>query len=411
MVERDDRVGGRTRSERIDGFILDTAAGLLPGSYKAFYSLMHDAGLRDALEPMTSPTAVARDGQLHYLDMSNMIGAMLGTKLFGLRAKADLLKIGFKGLSMFGALDFEDLSKAARFDTESIADYARRSLAPELLDYLLNPTEKIMYTINAEQASIVDFFWCAKCLMSPTAYCVKGGMDRIVTQVTQHFPVRTRTEVTAVTETPNGVEVAMLDAEGTQSVAKADICVIATPARDVPGIDRGLSSASRQFLEGLRYSCLNYLHLRLRQRPNERAVLIMIPDSVDPELCGLLLDHNKGSDRVPAGKGGMSVYFLDSWSKQGMAWSDEEIYQRALVKVEQVMPGISALVEGYYVKRWDWAATLSYPGYYKELAGFVAGLDLQRRVQLAGDYFSLASVNTAVTSGKLAADRLAARYL
>jgi protoporphyrinogen oxidase len=137
----------------------------------------------------------------------------------------------------------------------------------------------------------------------------------------------------------------------------------------------------------------------------------MIPDSVDPELCGLLLDHNKGSDRVPAGKGGMSVYFLDSWSKQGMAWSDEEIYQRALVKVEQVMPGISALVEGYYVKRWDWAATLSYPGYYKELAGFVAGLDLQRRVQLAGDYFSLASVNTAVTSGKLAADRLAARYL
>jgi oxygen-dependent protoporphyrinogen oxidase len=410
LVERDDRVGGRTRSERIDGFILDTAAGLLPGTYTAFYELMKDAGLRDALEPMVSPTAVARDGQLHYLDLSRGASEMLRTKLLGARAKVDLLKVGLKALSMWRTLGFDNLGLAAPHDTESIAAYARRSLSPELLEYLLNPVEKIMYTVNAEQASVVDFFWCAKCLLSPTAFCVKGGMDRIVTQVSEHFEVRNRTEATAVTERNGAVQVALRDADGVQSVMTADVCVIATPACEVPRIDQGLSEASRRYLGNLRYSVLNYLQLRLSRRPAEKAVLIMVPDSVDPDLCGILLDHNKGSDRVPAGKGALSVYFLDSWSRQAADWSDEQIVQQALSKVERVMPGVSAWVEGFYIKRWDWAATLSHPGCYREMADFTAQLDTRRRVQLAGDYFSMASVNTAVTSGRVAAERLLAGY-
>jgi oxygen-dependent protoporphyrinogen oxidase len=79
LFERDARVGGRTRSERIDGYIVDVAAGLLPGTYKAVYRLMEDSGLHNALEPMLSPTAVARDGRLHYLDLANMANSMLGS--------------------------------------------------------------------------------------------------------------------------------------------------------------------------------------------------------------------------------------------------------------------------------------------------------------------------------------------
>jgi protoporphyrinogen oxidase len=74
------------------------------------------------------------------------------------------------------------------------------------------------------------------------------------------------------------------------------------------------------------------------------------------------------------------------------------------------MPGIAKLVEGYHVQRWDFAATASYPGYYKKLAEFERGLDFKRRVQLAGDYFAMASVNTAVTSGAIVAKRLVANH-
>ncbi len=410
LIERDDRVGGRTRSERIDGFIVDVAAGLLPGTYQAVYDLMKDAGLPDMLAPMTSPTAVVRDGTFHYLDLSNMAKSVLGTRLLSVKSKLNFAKVGMKALSMWQALGFEDMSAAAPYDTETIADYARRSLNPELLEYLVNPTEKIMYTLSAEEASVVDFFWCAKCLMSPKAFCVKGGMDQIVTKVAEQLDVAVDTEVLSVTEAGDRVEVRLRDGLGQESAATADVCVIATPARDVPKIDRGLSDASRLYLENLRYSVLTDLHLRLRERPDEKAVLVMIPDSVEPELCGILMDHNKGSDRAPPGKGALSAYFLDRWAQKAYHWSDEEVYARGIEKVERVIPGIKDLVEGYLVKRWDFAATASYPGYYRNLEGFVKGLDFNRRVQLAGDYFSMASVNSAVVSGQLAAQRLISTY-
>ena len=411
LIERDARVGGRTRSERIDGFIVDVAAGLMPGTYKAVYQLMEDAGLRDMLAPMTSPTAVVRDGRFHYLDMRRPLRAMLGTSLLGAGAKLDFVKVGLKALSMWRTLDFADLTKAAPYDTMSIADYARASVRPDLLEYLINPVEKIMYTLSAEEASVVDFFWCAKNLLSPAAYCVTGGMDRIVSEVSRHFDVRTNTEAISVIEDRATVRVRLRAADSSERDEHADVCVIATPARDVPAIDAGLSDTSRSFLRGLRYSVLTDLHLRLRQRPAEKAVLVMIPDSVDPELCGILVDHNKGQDRAPPGKGALSVYFLDRWAQQAYHWPDETVYEKGLAKVERVMPGIGALVEGYLVQRWDYAATASYPGYYRELKRFAAGLDLERRVQLAGDYFSMASVNSAVTSGRIAAERLAKRYL
>jgi oxygen-dependent protoporphyrinogen oxidase len=411
LIERDARVGGRTRSERMHGFVVDVAAGLLPGTYQAFYRLMNDAGLKDVLEPMTSPTAVVRDGQFHYLQLNSMAKSMLTTSLLGLRSKLGFARIGAKALSMWTSLGFDDLSKAAPYDNESLEQYARRALTGELYEYLLNPTQKTMYTLSGADASVVDFFWCARNLMSPSAYCVKGGMDRIVTQVAEQLDVSVSTTVGSIEQRGERVEVHMRDVNGRESTDIVDFCVIATASREVPEIDRGLSAASAEYLRSLRYSMLTDLHLRLRERPAEKAVMVMVPDVVDPDLCGILLDHNKGSDRAPAGKGSLSVYFVDAWAQKAYGWPDEQIYEVGMRKLERVMPGITALVEGYHVQRWDHAATLSYPSYYKKLSDFRRGLDFGRRVQLAGDYFSMASVNTAVTSGEIAAQRLVQNYL
>src|SRR5688572_5787547 len=87
VIEKDTRLGGRARTERVDGFIVDTGAGLMPGSYSALYALMNDAGIGDALAPMNSPIAISRDGKLHYLDLSRPTQSILSTSLFGLSAK------------------------------------------------------------------------------------------------------------------------------------------------------------------------------------------------------------------------------------------------------------------------------------------------------------------------------------
>lgn len=411
VIEADDRVGGRTRSERIDGFTVDVGAGLMPGTYAAVYSLLNDAGIDDALELMSSPTAVVRDGQLHYLALDNMIAATLGTRLYGFASKLKLAKLGLKTLSMWNTLGFDDLSKSAPHDTETLESYARRELGDELYEYLLNPVSKTMYTMPGSDSSVIDFFWSARNLMSPKAYCVKGGMDRIVHRVAERLDVRLSTTALSVDEQNDTVSVRLRDAQGAERSETVDFCVIATPANAVPKLDTQMTEACKQFLGKLRYSWLTDLHIRLKQRPDEKAALLMIPDTVDPDLCGILLDHNKGSDRAPAGKGALSVYMIDRWATKNYSRPDADIAADIIAKVERILPGTAAQVEGWHLQRWDYAATVSYPGYYKELARFVGGLDLNRRVQLAGDYFSLASVNTAVTSGQIAAERIRQRYL
>lgn len=410
VVEKDTRLGGRARTERVDGFIVDTGAGLMPGSYAALYSLMNDAGIGDALAPMSSPVAVSRNGRLHYLDLAHPVRSILGTSLLGLGSKVSLSRLGPHALRMWRSLGFDSITGAAPFDTETLTTFAHRTLSRDAYEYLINPTQKIMYTVRSDEASVVDLFWVSKNLFHPKAFCVRGGMDRVVEGVSKHFATRTGTEVLRVEETPGEVRVTMRDAAGHTTTETADVCVIATPARDVPKIDAGLPDGPRRFLSELRYSWLTDLHLRLRKRPDEKAVLIMIPDDVDPDLAGLLLDHNKGEDRAPPGKGAISAYFMDGWATKMYGESDERIFEAGIAKIERAMPGVAALVEGYHVQRWDFAATASYPGYYRKLAEFERGLDLGRRVQLAGDYFAMASVNTAVTSGAIAAQRLAANH-
>ena len=72
MVERDSRVGGRMRTEHINGFVVDIGAGLMPGTYKAVQRLMQDAGLIHLLDQVNSPTAIMRDRRMHYPELSGI---------------------------------------------------------------------------------------------------------------------------------------------------------------------------------------------------------------------------------------------------------------------------------------------------------------------------------------------------
>ncbi|UPT89194.1 FAD-dependent oxidoreductase [Bradyrhizobium barranii subsp. apii] len=413
LIERDAQVGGRTRSLHQNGFIMDIGAGLMPGTSKAVFSMMDDADLGDMLEPMHAPTAIWRDGTLHYLEATNMASSIMKTKLFSLASKFRMLAAAWPMMRMWNYLNFENLGRSAPFDTEneSLAGYTRRVLNQELLDYLINPMQKVLYVTSAERASIVDLFWSAKSKFAGGAFCVRGGMGRIVDLVCVQLNVSLNTEVLSVDETGDKVEVKMRDANGAESTDTVDICVIATPANVVPKIDRGLSPASQNYLSTLHYSMLSDVHVQLKERTSERAVLIMVPDSADKDLCGILVDHNKGSDRAPAGKGSLSIYLHDEWVRKNWALSDEEVFRIAMAKGERVMPGITKLVEGYHVQRCEFGATISHPGGYKKMAKFIDGLDMKRRVQLAGDYFSLSSVNAAVTSGELVAKRLIQNYV
>lgn len=407
-IERGDEAGGRIRTRHIGGYIVDIGAGLLPGSYAALLRLIRDSGQGDQLERRGCPVAIALDGKLHRLDPAKPL-AMLATPLLNTRSKVALLRLLRDLAHWRSALRFDSLADAAGLDRQTLADYAQSRLTPEIYEYLLNPVQKSLYAIDGREASCVDALWSLKNLLGPTTYNLRGGMDRIIRGITEKVSLQLRTTALEVCERSQGVEVTVRVAGGETRVLCAAACIIATPAREVPLLYPALPDAQRRYLAALRYSCLTDLHLRLRKPLPDGVLSVMVPNASVPDLAGLIVDHAKGSDRAPSGKGLLTVYFMHHWSQRAANWDDETIYRQGIAKVERVLPGITSAVDGWDVARWDYVATMSHRGHYHQLAEFSAQLDTNGPIQLAGDYFSLASMNSAVCSGEIAVQRLLRR--
>lgn len=408
LVERENRLGGRMRTELVDGFVVDIGAGILPGTYLAVQKLMRDAGLLDRLDRLDSPTAVMRNRRMHYLDSAN---AALAVARSGLLSFGTLLKLGklpLKLAPMWKHLDFENLGKASAFDTETVAAYCRRALNEEALEYLVGPLVKTMYSMSPAEASVVDFFWCLKNLLAADAYSIRGGMEAMPTAIAgQLSEVRLETACLRARELGQGVELLLRSADGREYLERADVCVLAVRACDVPAMHQGLSDEVRALFGKLRYTATAEIHLMLSAPTAERAAVVMVPDSEDPDIATISFVHNRGIGRVPPGKGAVSVYFHERWAHSVSSLSDEALYAAGMQKLRRLIPEIEPLVENRIIQRWDVVATKSHPGYWHHVRCLDQALDVNSRIQLAGDYFALACVNTAVTSGERAVLRLA----
>ena len=92
VFESEDRVGGRVETIERDGYVIDTAATAVGGSYHAYVALAAELGL--TILPAPPYTGIVRDGKIHLLQMDKMLRAGLGTKLLSPAAKLRAIRLG-----------------------------------------------------------------------------------------------------------------------------------------------------------------------------------------------------------------------------------------------------------------------------------------------------------------------------
>jgi oxygen-dependent protoporphyrinogen oxidase len=136
--------------------------------------------------------------------------------------------------------------------------------------------------------------------------------------------------------------------------------------------------------------------------------MVLIPRDLLADLPVVGLGHNLGPGRAPAGKGVLTAFWMERWSREHWSDTDERIASLAAEAVNALLPGWAHSVESSVVARWDPSLVVATPGTYERLGEFVRRIDPKARIQLAGDYLAQSSVNTSVAAGKTAAERLAA---
>jgi protoporphyrinogen/coproporphyrinogen III oxidase len=405
VYDKADFVGGRMKSVTVGEFNIDVGAGILPGAYADTKALIHEAGLQHLMEEVNGNCVFLRGDRHHALDMANMAGGMITTGLISLWSKFALLRLALDLLLNYRKLNFYNMGVAAASDTDSVASYCQRNFPPEVNAYLLGPFVRTMYLHTPEEASITELLWCMKNLTG-RSFSLKGGMDILAKKLAETLDVQLNTEVNTVRHCDGKVEVEVVR-DGRTRIEHADYCVIAS---DAPGLNRlycsGLSGRQSSYLQNLKYCPDIVITFCLRVEPAIDAILIQVPESVDPELAAVVVDNKKGAGRAPPGKGMVTCHFLSSWGARMFNESDEVILAEATARVARIVPEVATQLETYHIERWSAAATNAERGTFSKLADFMADIDAQSPVQICGDYMALSSVNVSVATAGVAVDNI-----
>lgn len=161
-------------------------------------------------------------------------------------------------------------------------------------------------------------------------------------------------------------------------------------------------------VDRVRFQQLVHLNIATRKRPSTKACYVFPVARHHPRLVGLTLEHNKVPGRASNGNGVVGIYPTPHWSDELFDEDDDVITKNLINEAETILPGLGDDIEFTHLARVSPAVMNSYPGYWTAMADFRHRCAADRRIQLAGDYFCVSSVNAASATGERAARALLA---
>lgn len=407
VLESKDVIGGRVQTLERDGCLLDTGASLIPGNYKEFLEMCEALDISDKVTPSGSVVGFSKGGKLHYMDSSRMFidGAL--SQLFGLVSKARFLRIGLDAARIFPTLRFDTIEGAGKFDTETADSYSERALNEEVGEHFVTNTIRSMFGNTSADASVIDFFWGVKNFLGGRMLGLLGGNGVFIEALARDVDIATNIYVKNIEEVDGRVYVETVDADGKTERLEADGCICATDANTAGEITSGLPASVEDYLKTYPYCASLSVHFVVSKRSDEKAFVLELPISEEPDMTPLVYEHNKVADRAPADKGLLCALYGHYYSKEHFDDDDETIIQNTIDSMRKYVPDIDDILISSHLTRWERSVVKSEPGLYRNIGPLMKfRRENEGRVQLAGDYFSISGMNTAVVSGRIAAERM-----
>ena len=405
VFEADTVVGGRVRTEKHHGYLLDTGATALAESYHSYLSLVEELGIRGEIVPSSPYVGIYRDGRIHHLRLDRAALSGLRTRLLSTRAKLRSFRLGFDvgRAKLRGRLDYSEMRKAAPLDVESARDYARRALGDELAEYLCEPVTRMMLIADAGDISVVELFSGLANIFSSKICSLRGGQGRLPELLASALDVRLDCPVDLVADSGDYIAVTP---RGAREPERFDACVISVPLFEAARVCPDRAAILGPLNDALDYTQCLSVAVGTTVPPESPALVIELPPSEDAAVALMFLNHNKSTDRAPDGRGLIECCWEARASEDAFAAPDYVVAKRTIESVVRVFPELRGRVEFTHVTRWQAALPRTRIGSYKLIGEFNARIDAQSRIQFAADYMSAAGQNTAVEFGNRAANAL-----
>jgi protoporphyrinogen/coproporphyrinogen III oxidase len=412
LFEAEPWLGGRTRTDRIEGYSVDAGAQLFGSMFTNFLELARDLGMREELVRSPGRDALWRDGRPHEV-VYGSVTSMLASGGLSWRTKMRLGTTYVPFLQRHAdALDLHtpELAAAAGLDRESIAEWGAHALDHDFTEHLVYPQLSAYYGALPEETSSGLYHTLAHYGIDVSVHALRSGASSLCERVAERLrsagaEVRMERPVAAVEVATDGVRIT--SGGITEQFAGA---VVATPASTAASLLQGGGERLDSWLRQVRYRPAVTLGLLLDRPLGVRYFGLSFARDSASAVVAACVEENKAPGLVPAGRGLLVAFARPDVAPGLVEQEPRQILDTLLPDLRQAFPGVDDRVIRARVYRWRVGNPVFYPGYLARLGEFRrGGVEGEGRVAVAGDYLYVSSIEGAVTAGTRAAERLISR--
>ncbi len=400
VIEADHRVGGRIKTDVVDGFLLDHGFQVFQTAYPEAHAALDYANLHlTRLE--TGAMIRHRDRWVRMADPWRQPQHALGTLFNSVRGVADRWKL-FRLRSHVLSHSIEQLLATSADCTTREYLLERWKFSQSFYDLFLKPWWSGIFLESELSSSAAYFQFVFKMLASGDVALPRNGMQAIPNQLASSLPrdsIRLATRVRRI----SGSEVEL---ESGQRVAAKRV-VLATDATDAAQLsDDAQQMASRE------WSSTTCMYFAADRAPTDSKLLMLRGDSSGP-VNHVFIPSNSVSNYAPEGKALISVSLVGRLPKDA-AERLNVIADDSLLNADGLLRATFEQLSGWFgaqVRSWRHLRTYCIRrALPKQPAGFYskARHAVQRAdgVIVCGDYLETSSVQGALASGRHAAESI-----
>ena len=422
IVERESRLGGKLRTERDGGFVVEGAADSFLSRKARGVGLCEELGLGDELvgrRPEHARSFVKLGGELHPLPEG--LTGMIPTNLDALAESTLLTPEGRERLAAE-----PELAPDTALTDESIASFVTRRLGPEAYERLVEPLMTGIFGGDGERLSLAATFPNLRALElehgsvlrglaaqpapsvdRPPFLALRNGMEALPAALSaslERTRVVTGRAATAVRAAGSGYRVEL---HGAEDLA-ADGVVAALPAFAAAELLAQTDDELAEELAAIPYASSAVITVALAEDDVARPLDgygYVVPRATGSDVLACTWSSSKWEGRAPAGFALVRMYAGRFGGRDVMEDTDDELV--ALAREELRTVGVVAPPVRTWIHRWPSGMPQYVLGHLERLDRIDAAVKRHSRLALAGAAYRGVGIPDCIHSGEEAARSVA----
>lgn len=423
ILESKPESGGAMETTSEDGFLIDFGPNSGLETTPLISKLVEAVGLKDEMIYANDSAAkryILRGGDLHALPTSP--GAFISSKLFSLKGKLRLMREPFIGRSADGYY-------------QSMAQFVRRRLGQEFLDYAIDPFVSGVFAGDPEKLSVKSAFPKLYRLEEIYGGLVKGmikgakerkqraeqskqsakmfsftnGMQSFPKAITGKLnsPVEYNCKIEKVKKTQLGYQI-IYSQNGDQKTEEAKLILSTIPAHISAGIFEELDGKLAEHFRNIYHPPVMVLYLGFNKSDIKRPLDgfgYLIPSKERKNFLGAIWSSTIFTNRAPENKAAFTLFVGGARSPHIFSKPVSEVIETAVAEFKEIM-GITAEPVIKRERMWSHAIPQYNLGYIEHDNYFAEFEKNNPGFFLGGNYRGGISVGDCIKNSEINADKI-----